>query len=211
MSDRLAELINQLTKGWTERREFKVLRNRQAELRIETITHPPLLAELFTKTTVDVMAAGGDIVGGGGKPGSRPPGSLEAADLIEAIRQLARDTRRRWAPGVRLNVPAGRELQRCLALVEQADPSEVAQFEHELRHLVRRARIFLGYDSAPRNLWERCGCGGTLTVLQDNDGLPEKIKCTGTRENLPCGAESPRHMWLELLHQLESNYEHDDQ
>lgn len=223
----LADTIKQIVIGWTERIEYAIETQQHVdacatdrawmttgrlkhytcycpkarELRAESRTQPSLIQQL-TESAYHVPQNG---TGGGGsvnKPESKIPGNLAAPD--ELLRRLTETTFNAivawgligapWAPADNL-----RQLH-VAAQDPDRDPEDIHQLLHELRHIVRQARVQLGYDSQTVTFADTScpECGGLLRVTRDIDRRTE-VRCAGTPANLPCGARYPWHTWIDLL------------
>ncbi|MFJ9413060.1 hypothetical protein ACIRPT_02700 [Streptomyces sp. NPDC101227] len=195
----LARVIDVLVKGWAERIEYRIVVGDATEKRAESRWHPPLLIELRCAASRDVFTTGKGGGGSGGKPGSRPPGSLIFLDLIREIRAVARKARADWnAAATGAGLPVAYELRSLVGLAQSMPESDVRDVTWTLKRLTKTARIQLGYEIPSRTLAETvCGaCGGVLKVADD---ASSDVWCSGTSETPPCGQVYPKEEWVSML------------
>lgn len=239
----LADLITEFVDGWRERVEYGVrlqihtqvcqahraalpagaARHHQcrcptrAEARVAPVHQPGLLAQL---QAVREPARSGDTDGGRTQPGSKPPGSLAAADLLNHIKQDAVSARILLRDANNLDTGTPRPLVeelRGLVTLASTLPDEhpaVTTVITQQRRNRKQGRVLLGYDAPARQLRDVVcpDCGGTLTVPSDADG---DVRCVGPGVvegpaeqghawpvRVPgCGNLWRRHEWITLLDQ----------
>lgn len=184
-AERIAEHVGTLCDGWGERIVYHVLIAGQAEARVKAMRQQALIDQL---EAVVVLTRTGDGAPSSNKPGSRPPGTLEPGAILEKLAVLAGG---RMCLRTRL-----RQLAESAPLMEDDEARNIA---YEMGHLIRRARIHLGYDERPGMLADVvCGeCGGALKTVREGSDI--RIWCAGTPENDPCGSKYRLSEWLHLL------------
>ncbi|MFE6846551.1 hypothetical protein [Streptomyces sp. NPDC057686] len=165
----LQQCLAEFHQGWNERREYKIRTSGGLEIRVEAIRHPSLIRQLNTfQGRVTARAERGAPNG----PGSRPPSSLDALELLHEINTALTA----WQP---------------VTVCESADPDDTRACLRAFRDLRRRARWLLGYDP-PTTLLDGhvCDhCGGALRVATD---WSTDIRCAGHPDTPPCGTEYSR-------------------
>lgn len=210
-TQRLTELVQQLTRGWDEPHvEHAVIINGATELRARTVRHPGLLAQLDAASKHQNTPTAGPATRA--RPGSRPPGNMAAFTLLDDISRQARDllremraelgrtpTQEHWGSTTAALtglIPA------CLAL-EPHRPETARYAVRETRCWVRRARVVLGHEKPTSVLRDTvCGeCGGALVVAAD---ATTDVRCIGTPDTLSCGTVYERWRWLELAADMAS-------
>lgn len=123
-----------------------------------------------------------------GKPGSRPPGTLDMVDMVSDLDEWLRTL----TPVPRRTIP-----ERARALVTLAGDGDAEWNRMIIKHLrrfVRTARIVLRYDVPKAALRDAvCGeCKGTLVVAVDAES---DVRCIAEG----CGVIYPRYTWMDLL------------
>lgn len=183
----LAEVVNHLVDGWTERIEYKVMRNRQIEERAVSVKQDSIITQLEGEVSGYPT---GSLGVRWGKPGSRPPGTLDLLGHLESLDAYLRD----------MGATGRTREQRLRSLVSlDADEDASRLLLRDLRRFVRTARIMLGYDMPKRALRDVvCGkCEGVLAVAID---ASSDVVCVGKPgERAPCGTVYARWQWVDLL------------
>lgn len=169
---------------------------------------------------------GADVTGGG-KPGSRPPGSLTALETLTQIETAAIEVRRRTDRHAGLTtLPRARglrgEIQHLTWLLgtrhAHGDPLVDDRHARAVLHAARSwatdARVTLSYLAPVVTLNVRCpDCGGDMRVRKD---ASSDVWCAGTVEGpaldgdpwpVRCGARWPRITWVQLLDQVNHEQE----
>ncbi|KPI09914.1 hypothetical protein OV450_3405 [Actinobacteria bacterium OV450] len=165
----LRECLAEFTDGWTERREYKIQTSGGLEIRVEAIRHPGLLYQL---NNYEVLKTNRPERGAPNKPGSRPPATLDAVELLDDIAEAFTQ----W---------------HSITTSDDAHVDDVRACLRTFRHLARRARWLLGYDVPTTYLdGHVCDqCGGALRVAID---WSSDIRCAGRPDAPPCGKEYSR-------------------
>lgn len=196
----LQDKIDRLIVGWYERVEYAQRVGEHQEIRVMRVKHPALLIELWNMTAS--LKTGPSNGGSANKPGSRPPGSIEAASLIQEIRCYARELRGNWSDRPVLRRPTAGELRAMMVLAQHQDDSEISDVNYRLQQYIRRGLVMLGHEAPTRMLDSSvCGeCGGGLSVADDASSA---VRCVGYPDAPSCGNSYPPHTWLELAQGIE--------
>jgi hypothetical protein len=223
----LARLVDQLVDGWRERVEFFIrisvhtpaclderaslrpgtLRHhacrcpRRLEARAKTERQPALIAQLRDTAARAYPAGESGDPGVHSAPGSRPPASLAAADLLLEIVNEARAARTLLVGEGGEKGKVEDQLRSLVTYVMHSQEEYSVQHTvRTVRQLVSKARVLLDYEVPSRMLADVVchECGGGLRVRED---ASSDVRCAGTPEAEACGTVYRRWEWAALLEQ----------
>lgn len=183
-AQRIAELVSHLVDGWHEQIEYYAPVEQGIERRVKNIKQKALIAQLLQEVSGYGTNSMGDRWG---KPGSRPPGTLDIMALIDDIDRWL------WEHAACSATSRTTRLRSLVTIATGRDETEWADdVTRQLRRYIKTARIMLGYDVPTRKLRDiGCGdCGGTLIVAID---VESDIHCTA------CPKRYTRWEWVDLV------------
>ncbi|MFD8595995.1 hypothetical protein ACFV1L_13415 [Kitasatospora sp. NPDC059646] len=171
------------------------------EQRAENRCHRPLIEQLAA-AAYEAPARTTDTNTGGSsnsKPSSRMPGNLQQPDeIMSKLTDVAYAYSKAWLGGAHSDVTAN---LRALAAASQ-DDDEARELAADLRPIVRRARILIGYQHQQQHFTDMvCDCGGALAVDRSIDS-GTVVRCAGAPGTGPCKITFPWWTWADMLKAL---------
>jgi hypothetical protein len=165
------------------------------EQRVERVYQHSLLDQLTSEASGYAPSVMGSR---GGKPGSKPPATLDMLDLVQTIDMFLCKA---GAEG-KTRIEKLRNLvmmsMKMYTVEEPSSDEWTRRVCVHLRKFIKTARIMLQYDVPSRVLRDAVcgGCGGTLAVAVD---ATSDVRCVGKSGATSCGQVYRRYEWVDLL------------